>query len=397
MLFAALSACVSVSRRGFTAGAAATTAPNAFTASTAVSDATTLAEKSLLSAAEAYMVVTHSSPKFSPRAQRVRAETFILTCKGKRAVFLGEHHDALADHLLQAALIRAVRPSRGTMAVGLEAVQRRFQPALDAYITGELHDDELEAAIEWRTRWSWPFDVCMPLFHACRELTAAGMPTPLLALNVDSEDWRRVVVGGLSSLERATLSRYVNDVQGSGSFATTTAFQEYISYVLHPSYAIQPMRILRRTSTGQQLEIDIPFGNYLSGRLLWDEAMASAAASWCKAHPRGLLLGLVGSDHVKFGCGVAGRCARQLGGMGAVTTVLLNPTAADTTDAALVRSPTRGSDGRIEFTDYALQLPFTDLMSSAATDRAAAFAAAQTRSPSSAVLGLADFLLFSKL
>ena len=41
---------------------------------------------------------------------------------------------AQADHKLQAALIRAVRPGRGAMAVGLEAVQRKFQPALDAYV-----------------------------------------------------------------------------------------------------------------------------------------------------------------------------------------------------------------------------------------------------------------------
>ena len=94
------------------------------------------------------------------------------------------------------------------------------------------------------------------------------------------------------------------------------------------------MRISRRTPDGRQLEIDILFSNFFLGRILWDEAMASAVAAWCAAHPQGLLVGLIGTEHVRFGCVVPGRCGRQLGGISAVATVLLNPTAADTTDAA---------------------------------------------------------------
>jgi hypothetical protein len=66
-------------------------------------------------------------------------------------------------------------------------------------------------------------------------------------------------------------------------------------------------------------------------------------------HPSGLLLGIIGSSHVSFGCGAAGRCARVLAnadfgvgsptGSGAsdrVRSVLLNPTCADT-DRSLLR------------------------------------------------------------
>lgn len=58
-----------------------------------------------------------------------------LCAPGVKAVFLGEHHNAAQDHALQTALLTEMRrrqPAR-EMAVGLEAVQRRFQPALDAY------------------------------------------------------------------------------------------------------------------------------------------------------------------------------------------------------------------------------------------------------------------------
>ena len=434
---------VPFSRRGITVAAAtAATIPNAahFTAASAATDTAT----TQLEAAQVYAVLTDSSPKLSsPYVKRV--DTIIDTCiRGKRAVFLGEHHDSLVDHLLQAELIRTVRPSCCAMAVGLEAVQQQYQPALDAYVAGNLREDELEAAVQWRTRWSWSFDAFVPVLRICRELTVErGLPTQLLALNVDSEDWRQVVTGGFPNLAPAAFARYVPDPRGFESFAATAAYTEYVSRVLRPSYAQTPMRIRRRrTSTdGQQgvETIDIPFANYFLGRQLWDEGMATAAASWCAAHPQGLMIGLLGSEHVAYGCGVPARCARQLGGVRSVATLLLNPdpyVGADLAEpnvAGVMRTPpARGSNGRVDLGDlYTLQLPFAvaDMADDvwardatqqqarlqggvspsaaysrrsdpgredrAAEDRAAAFTAAQTCSPSSGVLALADFLLFS--
>ena len=178
------------------------------------------------------------------------------------------------------------------------------------------------------------------------------------------------------------------------------AYAEYVSRFLRPSYAQTPMRISRKRTgaDGQQTveTIDLPFTNYFLGRQLWDEGMATAAASWCVANPQGLMLGLLGSEHVAYSCGVPARCARQLGGVQSVASVLLNPdpnVAAETAVAGVVRAmPARGSDGRVDFGgSYTLQLPFA----AADVDRAAAFAAAQTHSPTSDVLALADFLLFA--
>ena len=105
LLCAAATLCGGVSRRGITVAAAAATT----TASAATVTATTL-----LNAAKVYTVLTDSSPKLSsPSVQRARVDTLVDTCiHGKRAVFLGERHDSLADHLLQAELIQTVRPRR---------------------------------------------------------------------------------------------------------------------------------------------------------------------------------------------------------------------------------------------------------------------------------------------
>jgi hypothetical protein len=77
------------------------------------------------------------------------------------------------------------------------------------------------------------------------------------------------------------------------------------------------------------LDEEMPFRNFLSGRLLWDESMASIAYSWTEKNPGSLLIGLVGADHVKFRNGIPGRYARLAGGRRDCTSVVINPTLID--------------------------------------------------------------------
>ena len=64
--------------------------------------------------------------------------------------------------------------------------------------------------------------------------------------------------------------------------------------------------------------------------ILWDEAMATAAFRWTKDNPGGLLVGLVGCDHVKFRNGIPARYSRMVGDTADCITVMLNPTPVDT-------------------------------------------------------------------
>ena len=56
--------------------------------------------------------------------------------------------------------------------------------------------------------------------------------------------------------------------------------------------------------------------------------MASAAFSWV-AKNNGLLIGIVGADHVKFGNGIPGRFSRMGAGSYDCTSVVINPTLID--------------------------------------------------------------------
>ena len=104
-----------------------------------------------------------------------------------------------------------------------------------------------------------------------------------------------------------------------------------MEYVIAPSYDLhERMGLLRTTISGLKLDENMSFRNFFSGRILWDESMASNAHSWVVSNPGGLIIGLVGADHVKFRNGIPGRFARMGGDSLCCTSVLLNPTLIDT-------------------------------------------------------------------
>lgn len=85
--------------------------------------------------------------------------------------------------------------------------------------------------------------------------------------------------------------------------------------------------------------------------------MASAAYSWVAENAGGLLVGLVGADHVKFGNGIPGRFARLSGGACDCTTVVINPTLIDSRPSGSV-SNIPGSDSSKTPDSITLQLRY---------------------------------------
>ena len=118
---------------------------------------------------------------------------------------------------------------------------------------------------------------------------------------------------------------------GFAAFATDRSYSTYVDYVIRPSYRLhEEMGLLRYTMSGEALETPMSFRNFFSGRILWDESMANTAYKWTKENPGGLLVGLVGADHVKFRSGIPGRYSRLAGERHECVSVILNPTLIDT-------------------------------------------------------------------
>jgi len=247
---------------------------------------------------QSYQVTADASEALSPQLTALDspAAFWDQISQKEGALWLGEHHNSVADHQLQVQVLRELhqrRSSSSSLAIGLEQVQIQFQPVLDDFLAGRRSLDALRTGVEWDRRWMWPFDVYRDIFATARQLQI-----PLVALNVNSQDLALVERDGLPGLPRERLRAYIGDAAGFGAFARQSQFRTYVDYVIAPSYELhRSLGLLKNTMSGEPLPEEMSFRNFLSGRLLWDEAMAQAAHQWTRRHPGGLLVGLVGVDH----------------------------------------------------------------------------------------------------
>jgi len=291
----------------------------------------------------AYQVVPDATVALNPSllvTSKQRLLTSATRTKRGGVLWLGEHHNSKDDHLVQEDIIRSIHKSlvgqgeTPLLSIGLEQVQVRFQSVLEDYLVGKIKLEKLRELVEWDTRWQWSFDGYAPLFK-----TAKDLGIQLVALNVDSEDLAKVEKNGLPGLSRTELSQYIPDPNGFAEFTKPKQFSVYVDYVIRPSYDMhRAMGLLKYTISGQELDTEMPFRNFFSGRILWDEAMASRAYQWTLENPGGLMIGLVGADHVKFRDGIPGRYARFAGDSRDCTSVILNPTLIDTRPSGTVSS-----------------------------------------------------------
>lgn len=346
-----------------------------------------------------YQINPDASSKLDPTLTSIdpnKLTQLLSTTSGNRggAVWLGEHHNSVRDHKLQAQFIQDIYQQRkqqqqssgSNMAVGLEMVQLQFQPVLDAYISKQISDEELKQQVQWEKRWSWSYEGYLPIFQACRERNI-----PLIALNVDSEDLGVVEANGLPGLSRDRLARYIPDPNGFAQFARNRYYKTYVDYVISPSYDLhKEMGILRTTITGQMLEEDMSFARFFSGRILWDESMASQAYKWVVNNPGGLICCLVGADHVKFTGGITGRFQRMAKEQELdCTSVILNPTLIDTRPSGSVSMLSNVAASTSGPNDLTLQLRYLKEGVDVGTE--------ESRLPDSTggVLALADYLVLS--
>lgn len=218
------------------------------------------------------------------------------------AVFLGEHHDSLVDHALQARIIEGIWERCGNkgVVVALECVQRTFQPDLDRYIAGDIDELDLYLRTEWEQRWVWPYESYLPVFRLCRKLRI-----PMLALSVDSASMVKVrAPGGIANLSPAELKAYIPNPVLFAKISREEGFKAYVNECITPSYAVHArMGLLEQTAN---------FTSFYSSRVVRDEAMASQAVAYLRENPNTHIIGLIGGDHVKFEYGVPGRMQRQL-------------------------------------------------------------------------------------
>ncbi len=114
--------------------------------------------------------------------QPIPFEAMIRDLRQVPFVHIGEAHDSLPTHGLQARIIRALWEQDHRLAVGLEMVPAARQEALTEWNLGLLTEEEFLLKSGWYTTWGFNFGLYRPIFAF-----AKGHEIPLFALDTPRE------------------------------------------------------------------------------------------------------------------------------------------------------------------------------------------------------------------
>jgi uncharacterized iron-regulated protein len=222
-------------------------------------------------------------------------------------VLLGEQHTETDHHQWQLQTLSALHALRPDMVIGFEVFPRRAQPALDRWVAGELTVREFLDQSGWNKFWSAPPELYLPLFQFAR-INRIRM----VALNVDEKLTKAIAAKGWDAIppaEREGVGRPVPPVEAYRDML----FEVYREHAtMHGAKKAEP----RKT--------DPAFRYFIESQTTWDRAMAEALAG--AAAGKSLVVGIIGSGHLRFGHGVP----HQLRSLGVQSIGTLLPLDADT-------------------------------------------------------------------
>ncbi len=212
-----------------------------------------------------------------------------------QAVLLGETHSNPDHHRWQLGVIAGLYALRPSMVLGFEMFPRRIQPVLDQWVAGTITEAEFLSKSEWDRVWGFDASLYMPIFQFARLNRI-----PMLALNVDRALVQRVSQAGWAAIA-ATDREGISDPM--------PASRDYLLW-LYPTYrehqaqdpGSAPPEAGSAPSDAQLT--DPAFRRFVDGMLLWDRAMAQAIAERRSGSNPPLVVGLIGTGHLRSGYGV---------------------------------------------------------------------------------------------
>jgi uncharacterized iron-regulated protein len=254
---------------------------------------------------------------------------------GARAVCVGEEHPNPHHHWAQLEVIRHLAARTGPFAIGMEMVQRPFQGVLDDYAAGRIDDDAMTARTGWADRWGYDFKLYRPMLHVAIEHKDA-----LLALNASKELVKRIAHDGLASLtpdEKKQVPELVlDDARHRAWFDGVMAA---MGGTMHGAKAAKDDQDgdghgdkddnVGKDDDRKHGDDDAPADKaadkaaadrMYSVQVLWDESMASGAATWLTADRARQVVILAGDGHCHDSA-VVGRIKRR----GIATAVSVRP------------------------------------------------------------------------
>ena len=196
-------------------------------------------------------------------------------------VYVGESHDSADDHAVELRVLKAMEERfPGQVALGIEMLERPYQPDADAFVRGEMNPKDFQRA--WQRSWSD--------FFSYRDILSfvRDRKIPVVALNADQTMRRAVREGSTTSGAAPDLPEM--DVRDPYHRA-------YVEAILG-----EHMKEVKGAEAFYRVQV------------LWDETMAETAARYLTS-PEGRgrrLVVFAGSAHVRYGFGIPRRLFRRL-------------------------------------------------------------------------------------
>lgn len=217
--------------------------------------------------------------------RQVTAAEFARAARGYRWVLLGEEHDSLAHHEMQADLIEALVEDGRHVVVGFEQFTRPSQRRLAPWTLGWWSEEEFIEKSGWRDDWNMDFALYRPIFEVVRRYRL-----PMVALNIPRAWVRTVSREGWNALSedvrRELPEPYLGNEEHRAVFSALMGG--------HPTGGAS---------------------NVYAAQVLWDEAMADTAIRFMenRLNPKAVMVIVTGSGHVMYGQGINYRITRRTG------------------------------------------------------------------------------------
>ena len=239
----------------------------------------------------------------APGGKRLDAGGVLARSAKSSVVLLGETHDVAEHHRWQLQTVAALHAARPGMVLAFEAFARRVQPVLDRWVAGELSETEFLAQTDWRNAWRFDPQLYLPLFHFARMNRI-----PMVALNVEPSLTREIAQKGYDALPPE---------RREGVGRPSQPADAYIDWLL-PVWAEHERAAGRAAQPDRN---DPEFRRFVESQQTWDRAMAEALGAAAKQSGAPLVVGIMGTGHIKLGHGVP----HQLRALGVANFVSLLP------------------------------------------------------------------------
>lgn len=222
-----------------------------------------------------------------PTGYYVSQAQMLQAATDSRIVYVGETHDNPASHRLELTVLKALAeryPHR--VALGMEMLTPAQQPALDAWVAGQLSEKQFLKQSNWYGVWRMNFAYYRALF-----LFARDHQIPLIGINADKKLVHAVGRQPLQDLP-PELQAELPDMD------LTDPYQDALVEAIYSGH-----------SAGKAM-----LDGFHRVQTLWDETMAQNIATYMKS-PLGddvHLMVMAGGNHIRNGFGIPRRVFRRL-------------------------------------------------------------------------------------